>query len=169
VDRYLKLRNLAMIDRFYEKTDEEICEKLGTTLVYLMELRADPRFETLASAIKEAASALSQARTMDEWAEAVQDRVAQELFLVGVNGKTARDRVPALEAFADRTSAKKGREAEPGKGIFLPEDLVNVINFALQRQPIALPSASAPEAIEISGSVLNVPAAKPRTGGRPGE
>lgn len=158
VNRFQEIRTLVILDRFWDLSDDEIAEKLGISADHLAMLRGNPHYEAVAAAVTAEAVRLSSPRTFDEWAAdpKVEDRVASELLMTGLSTSSARDRVAALSAFADRRSAKKGREAEEAPAVSLPPNFVQAIMHVYQmagsQGPAALPAGGG-----VDAGVLNVP------------
>lgn len=171
VNRFLEIRMLFVLDRYWDLTDEEICEKTGHSAEHLATLRANPHFATVGKAVAEAAERLSRPRTFDDWAQdaQVEDRVASELYAIGLGDASPRDRVAALNTFADRQSAKKGREAEDAPTVMLPPNFVQAIQFIQQNFPaaagLALPAGEPAVPQLVDASVLNVPKRQIKAGG----
>lgn len=160
VNRFLEIRMLSALDRFWDLTDEEIAEKTGHSAEHLAALRANPHFEAVGRAVVEAAECLSRPRSFDSWAmdAQVEDRVASELYAIGLGDASPRDRVAALNTFADRQSAKKGREAEDAPTVQLPPGFVQAIQFVMQSFPgVAAPAPAGSLPAAIDAAVLNVP------------
>lgn len=151
VNWFLEMRTLAILDLFWDLKDEEIIEKLNIEQIRLYNLRSSPHYQAVCAAAAAAARDMAKPRTLDEWARDTEDRVAADLYLIGTGDGLARDRVAALTAFADRRSAKKGREAEAGGQMMLPPNLVAAIQFVMSQGAV-------PELGDgVDGGVLNVP------------
>lgn len=160
VNRFLEIRTLVVLDRYWDLTDEEIAAKTGHSPEHLAALRANPHFAAVGEAVAEAAQRLARPRSFDAWAQdaQVEDRVASELYAIGLGDASPRDRVAALGAFADRQSAKKGREAEDAPTVMLPPNFVQAIQFIQQNFPAAASLGPANgQAVAVDASVLNVP------------
>lgn len=161
VNRFQEIRTLVVLDRFWDLSDEEIEGKLGISAEHLAMLRQNPHYGAVAEAVAAEAIRLSSPRTLDEWASdpKVEDRVASELFMLGLSQASARDRVAALSAYADRRSAKKGREAEEAPAISLPPNFVQAIMHVYQMgaQGQAGQQAALPAGGGVDAGVLNVP------------
>lgn len=162
VNRFLEIRTLYVLDEFWDVTDEEICEKLYVEPAQLAALRANPHYPTVGAAIQAAAAGLAAAKTLDEWAEAVEDQTAAELWMIGSGDGLARDRVAALTAFADRRSAKKGREPDPAPPISLPPGFVESIMWVMKQREVTGAIVG-----DVDGGVLNVPGVQKRVGPKP--
>lgn len=170
VDLFLKLRSLTILDRYFQLEDESILARMGIAQEHLDRLRAHPHYPPVLEAVKEKTSKLAKPRSMDDWAQEAQDRMASEMFLVALSDAGPRDRVPAIEAFLDRTSAKKGREAEKPAGMMFPDDALKIMKFALEmgqgQEPKQIGSGST---VDIAADVLNVPKPTKRLQGPPEE
>lgn len=151
VNWFLEMRTLAVLDLFWDLKDEEIVEKLGVEQARLWMLRSNPHYQAVCDVVAEAARSMAKPRTLDEWARDTEDRVAADLYLIGTGEGLARDRVAALTAFADRRSAKKGREPEAGGQMMVPGNLVQAIQFVMNQG--AVPALEG----GVDGGVLNVP------------
>lgn len=151
VNRFLEMRTLAILDKFWDLEDSEIIEKLHIDAKCLPSLRGNPHYPAVCAAVTEAARTFARPRSLDEWARDTEDKVAADLYLIGTGDGLARDRVAALVAFADRRSAKKTREPEAGGQMMMPANLVQAIQFVMGQG--AVPQLGG----EVDGSVLNVP------------
>jgi len=151
VNRFLEMRTLAVLDQFWELPDAEIAEKLNADPRHLANLRANPHYPAVCAAVAEAARNMAKPRTLDEWARDTEDQVAADLYLIGTGEGMTRDRVAALTAFADRRSAKKGREPEAGGQMMMPPNFVTALQFIMNQ------GAVPPVDGQVDGGVLNVP------------
>lgn len=158
VDRFLQLRTLTILDRYYEVADEKIETRMGVSADHLATLRAHPHYGAVLASIEAHVEKLAKPRTMDEWAEEVEDRMAGEMFLAGTSKAALRDRVPAIEAFLDRTSAKKGREAELPRTPMFPDDVQRIMEWSLKMGAMAATHGmQAGGGEDVDAGVLNVP------------
>lgn len=149
---FLKLRNLAIIDRFYQLTDEEITAKTGNAAAQVKRLREHPHMKTILAAIEEKARHLAKPRTFDKWAEDAEDRVAAETLAVALTEGKSKEKLAALAEFSSRTSGKKGRDDGGQRAPMFPEDVLKLMYYARH----VLPPIPAPDE-EVNGSVLRVP------------
>lgn len=175
VGLFEEIRGIALVDAFFiELSDAEVCAKLGVSPDHLGDLRRHPHYEPVKAAMRESARRLSAPRTLDDMAEAIEPEVAREMYSLAMSCGSPREQLKALEAFADRRSAKKGREQQEGAGLLLPERFVEALELGLRMEKHLIESARAEklvgsgsvpaaigagdeQVIEISASVVNVP------------
>ena len=164
VDQFMRLRMLYLIDRFYQYDDNEIQERIGYDPKTLAKLRSHVHYPAIGREVEQAAEILASPRTFEEWANESQDKVAKEMMLMGLQCKNPKERLAALTAFADRVSAKKGREEETRTPqIVLPENILRLMEKAAQMQPAAIQVQA--ESSTVDAGRLNVPHVARASGG----
>lgn len=165
VNTFAALRNVGTVDQFFDFDDAAICVRLEISKDELARYRENPHYPKIREALVTSARRLGGARTIDSLAENMEGEVAQELYAMGMLEKSPREKIKALDAFADRRSAKKTRQEQVGSGMVLPERLLDVIKLGLEWEKHLLQERGRPalaagdeDVIEISASRLNVPA-----------
>jgi hypothetical protein len=156
IPRFSRLRNLAILERFFGMGEAEIAEKLGSTLDHVQQVRSDPLSSVVSDAVRDAGSQLAKARTIDEWAEFAEHLIGGELLLSALHEPSPRERLKAAEALADRRSAKKTRNQDEKKGLFFPPELLEKMRFAMTLGEGSLTLTAEP-LNSIDASTLNVP------------
>lgn len=159
-----ELRTAAMLETFFDFSDEEIARKLTVAEWRLQNLREHPHYGAVRDALAEQAKKLAGSLTMDALAEVAERAVASERLSTALDpGGDARERNRAQDAFLDRMSARKGREGGGSTSalIILPEGLLEGLREARE---LEVKFGGRQEKV-IDGSVLRVP--KQLTEGEP--
>lgn len=150
-----ELRTAAMLDLFFDLSDEEVARKLTVKEWRLQNLREHAHYGAVRDALAEQAKKLAGSLTMDALAEVAERAVASERLSTALDpGGDARERNRAQDAFLDRRSSKKGRESEGGAVLVLPEGLLEMLRAA--REIEAARNVGRQEVI-IDATVLQIP------------
>lgn len=122
---------LAALDLFSAFDEGEKKRRIGAEPE---EVRAHALFPEIKGRVLTAGGLLAEDRTMDKAAKDFEEVMVREQARLAFTGRPA-DRPEAIASFLDRTSAKKGREPDPGKGLYLPEGFLEVVRlgFALAK------------------------------------
>jgi hypothetical protein len=155
VDEFKRLRNLYVIDRFYQYSDEEILERIGYEKKTLDKLRSHVHYAEIGKMVDQAAELLSNPRTIEEWANQSQGRVGMETMTMALSCKDPKIKLAALNVFTDRVSAKKGREDEVKPPMQFPPDVLVVMAKAIEMAR-GVPTADG----GVDAGRLNVPTTK---------
>lgn len=125
---YRRFFLLVTLDLFSEYTEKEKAGRVGKPLGTM---RAKPGFAAIQEKILEAAGKLALEMKMDKAAEALEEVMVREQARLALAGRPS-DRPEAVASFLDRRSAKKGRDPEVGKGLYLPEGFIEAIRLGFQ-------------------------------------
>lgn len=157
-DVFERLRAVAMIDEFFTSSDGEIERRTTMSPKFLEAMRGNPHYQAMRDAIRSAAiTVCGDAQDMTKFAEAVQGRVAQKMFLIGLTAKGEREQIVALTHLADRASPKRSRKELPPQAISFPDKVLETIQMALQA---GLKYGAEGAAVRIDAARLNVPEIK---------
>lgn len=132
VDVFIRLRNIAMIRRFFSLTVEQISQRLILPIADINALTAHPHYQTVLSAINEAARKVAGMESIYSVAKEAETRIGKELLLTGVGG-SSREKFKALESLADRLSPKRPRAdgKQAAERVFSP-DTIELIKMGLE-------------------------------------
>lgn len=125
---YRRLFLLATLDLYSEFDEETKRQRTGHPPA---ELRARPAFVAIREKVLAAGETLSVSRKMDEASEAMEEIFVREQTRLALAGR-AVDRPDAVASFLDRRSAKKGREPDAGRGMFLPAGFLEAIRLGFE-------------------------------------
>ncbi len=123
-----RLIGLALLDLFTEDEEDDKARHLSTkrdliTTEHLRRTRGHELWPEIMGKVREAAQALADCKSMDDFAEKLEPVMAQEHLRVGIFSSSARDRMKAADEVTGRRSAKKGRTQPEEKGLFIPEGM----------------------------------------------
>jgi hypothetical protein len=178
VNAYMQLRNVAMMERLFGFTEDEVTTRLACEPGIVASLRRHPHYQAVLDAVGESARQVGGIRTIDGAAEQAEGRVAKEMLLMAMTAGS-REKTVALAAFADRRSPKRTRGDGETNVFVFPTNALELIQLGLARgrasvdphQPpqVSLPGGELPTVVArlepedddaIDGEVLNVPLAR---------
>jgi hypothetical protein len=169
VPAFMKLRNVAMMRRFFGMSAEEMASRLAMPPEEMDTLLAHPHCGAVETALSEAAKRIGGLTSLDDVAKEAEVRAGKEMMLIALTAGT-REKMKALGDLADRRSPKPGRNRGEGKqvGKVFAADTLELIKLGWelhQKGSAALGPGLDSDVVDvepIDAGVLNVPKALPR-------
>lgn len=170
VNVFEELRTVALVDKFFQLDDAEVCKRLRMKPENLEHYRQHPLYPQMVEALKASARRIGGVSTIDGLAETMEREVAHELLGIGLLEMNVREKRSVLGDLADRRSAKKGRQGDGPQVLVMPDRWLELIQLAAGMEPRLLkqvpqhpglppgPTIDIPaEDDDISADRLNVP------------
>lgn len=131
VDAFLRIRHVAMADRFFSYDDAALAARLRLTPAQLEEARSHVHYPRIFSEITTAARRVNKLSTIDEIAQEVSVRVGKDMALIAARGSN-RERQASLNALADRVAPKKTRADVPTTTRVFPPEVLELIKLGME-------------------------------------